>query len=212
MTIGKSLRADGVDRSCPMPGSPKSVSVMNAPPSRSAEVETEHRHDRGEGSAQPVLEDHAALRHALRARRADVVLAHRLDQVAAHHARVEGRGRHRERDPGQDELALRDRLPDVVAADLQPGATGNHPSLNQKKYRSSCPSQKTGIETPMSAKNMPRGRERSSLDAREDADRDAEEEPEDRGADRERDRDGQPPADLLLDRHEVRRTSNTRLR
>ena len=32
---------------------------------------------------------------------------------------------------------------------------GATPSLNQKKYRSSCPNQKTGIETPISANNMP---------------------------------------------------------
>ena len=101
----------------------------------------------------PVLEDDAALGHALRSSRADVVLAHRLDQVAADHPRVERRGRHRERDPGQDELALRDRLPDV-RADLQPGGRRDL-NLNQKKYRSSCPSQKTGIETPISANNMP---------------------------------------------------------
>ena len=32
---------------------------------------------------------------------------------------------------------------------------GAQPSLNQKKYRSSWPSQNTGIETPISANTMP---------------------------------------------------------
>ena len=50
---------------------------------------------------------------ALRPRRADVVLAHGLDEVAADHPGVERGRRHRQRDPRKDELALRDRLPDA---------------------------------------------------------------------------------------------------
>ena len=81
---------------------------------------------------------------------------------------------------------------------------GATPSLNQKKYSSSCPSQKTGIETPISANSIAGAvPERSALDARDDADRDADEEPQDGGTDRERHRDGQPSVDLFLDRHEV---------
>ena len=54
--------------------------------------------------AQAVLEDHRALRQALRARRADVVLAERLEQVVARHPRVERGVEHRERDPRQDHV------------------------------------------------------------------------------------------------------------
>ena len=46
----------------PMPGRLNTVSVMNAPPSSVAEVETEHRDDRGQRGAQSVLVDHAASR------------------------------------------------------------------------------------------------------------------------------------------------------
>ena len=44
-------------------------------------VEPEQRHDRRQARAQAVPEDDLALREALRARRADVVLAERLEQV-----------------------------------------------------------------------------------------------------------------------------------
>ena len=43
-----------------------------------------------------------------------------------------------------------------IVSPMRAHPTPNHSSnLNQKKYRSSWPSQNTGIETPISAKSMP---------------------------------------------------------
>ena len=50
------------------------------------------RHDRGDRRAHAVAPDHAALAQSLGPRRADVVLAHHLDQAAAQQPRVD-RGR-----------------------------------------------------------------------------------------------------------------------
>ena len=83
----------------------KTDSVMIAPPTSSAQSSPKMRHDRGQARAQPVLEDHAALREALRARGADVVLAERLEQVVARQARVDRHVEQGEHDPGQDHVA-----------------------------------------------------------------------------------------------------------
>ena len=90
MTVGKSFVAIDWTASCPIPGSPKTVSVMNGSAEQQADVQPQHRDDRGERAAQTVLVDHPALGQALRAGCPDVVLVHRLDQVAADHPRVEG--------------------------------------------------------------------------------------------------------------------------
>ena len=76
--------------------------------------------------------------------------------------------------------------------------SGNHSSLNQNVYRSSCASQKIGIETPMIAK-IDRGSvgDGSSSDAGQDADRDAEGQPQHGGADREGPGDGDAPGEFL---------------
>ena len=76
------------------------------------DVEAEHRHDRRQARAQPVLEDHLALREPLRARRADVVLAERLEQVVARHARVDRDVEQREHGPRQDQV--REPVADAV--------------------------------------------------------------------------------------------------
>ncbi len=65
------------------------------------DVETEHGHDRRQARAQAVLEDHALLGQPLGARGADVVLTHRVEQVAADHARVDRRVQQGEHDPGK---------------------------------------------------------------------------------------------------------------
>ena len=72
------------------------------------------RRDLGQqGVAQGMTQRHPGRRQPLRPRRADVVLAHGLDEVPADHPGIERGRRHRQRDPRKDEVALGDRLPDV---------------------------------------------------------------------------------------------------
>ena len=107
-----------------------------------ADVEPRHRHDRRERGAEAVPEDHAPLAQALRAGGADVVLAEDLDQVPAHHARVERGERGREDEPGQDQRrepaarALRERH---VAAG--PAEEVHLPDVRGEQEEGSSPSQ-----------------------------------------------------------------------
>src|SRR4029453_6741988 len=80
---------------------------------------------------------------------------------------------------------------------------GAHPSLNQKTYRSTYPSQNTGIETPRSEHHPGSVGRGAPSPGRQEAGGDADQEPRDRGAEGERDRDREAGEDLLLHRDEV---------
>src|SRR5436189_158063 len=69
----------------------------DSPAEQDPEVEAEDGDDRRDGRAHAVLEDDGPLAQALRARGADVVLGHRLEQVAAQEAGVD-RGERRGED------------------------------------------------------------------------------------------------------------------
>ena len=84
----------------PTPGMLNTVSVRTAPPSR-IPMSRPASGDRRQRGAQPVAEHDATLRQPLRAGGADVVLAENLDQVPAHHPRVEGRERRRAQNHGR---------------------------------------------------------------------------------------------------------------
>ena len=69
-----------------------------------AEVEAPERDDRDHRVAQHVADHDLALRQALRARGAHVVLVDRVEHVRAQHARVEADEQDRQRGPGQDQV------------------------------------------------------------------------------------------------------------
>ena len=69
-----------------------------------ADVHAQLRDDRREGGADAVPEDHPPLGQPLGPGRADVVLAERLEQLAAGQPGVDGRLDGREGDPGQDHV------------------------------------------------------------------------------------------------------------
>ena len=74
------------------------------------EVETEDRHHRHQRRAQGVPQQRPSLAEALRARRAHEVLVERLHHRPAAEARVVGRERHAEHQPGEQQpLDPRDR-------------------------------------------------------------------------------------------------------
>ena len=168
-------RCAGIDctTSLPTPVRLNTVSVMIAPPSSAAEVEADHRDERRQAGPQAVLADHPALGEALGARRADVVLAHRLDQVAAGHAGVERREQEREHDPGHDHVE--EPVLEAVGDGHVPGP-GQPPELVPEDVEHTRPSQKTGAETPNSAKPIAiRSAADAVLQRRQDPDRDADE-------------------------------------
>ena len=68
------------------------------------DVEAEHRDDRRQARAETVPEDDLSLAQAFRARGADVVLAERLEQVAARDPRVDRGEEHREHAPRSDQV------------------------------------------------------------------------------------------------------------
>ena len=86
-----------------MPGMLNTVSVRIAPPSRMPMSRPAAVTIGVIAAAHAVAEDHPPLGEALRARGADVVLVHRLDQVRAQQARVERGERGREHEPRHDQ-------------------------------------------------------------------------------------------------------------
>ena len=89
------------------------------------DVKTPQRDDRQQAHAQDVLDEHLPLRQALGAGGAHVVLAHRVEDRAAQHARVEADEQHRQREPRRQHVpqplggVLLDR--DIVAQRDQAG-------------------------------------------------------------------------------------------
>ena len=88
----------------PSPSRLKTLSVITAPPTSSAMSRPNIVTIGARLARRPWRKMTLALRQPLRARRADVVLAHRVEQVAAHHARIDRRVQQREHGPGQDQV------------------------------------------------------------------------------------------------------------
>src|SRR6266545_4515345 len=114
------LLVDGSDRPLPHTLQVEDGLGDDGAPEQGAEVHPEHGDDGREACSQAVLVDDLPLGQPLDACGPDVILRHRLDQVAARHAGVEGREQQRQHDPRQPHVpepgpeALRDR--DVAGA------------------------------------------------------------------------------------------------
>ena len=156
----------------------------------------------------PCLKTTRPLAKPLRPRGADVVLGHRLEQVAAQEARVDRGERGGEHAPRHDQR--RDHLAGIGedVAGRRIGAL----ALEEREL-----AEVLGEEVQRDeAEPVDRGRDRdergahrravhpgAALDGGDDADRDADEQPHDGAAGRERRGGGQPVEDLRLDRDVV---------
>ena len=207
-TVGRSLFWMASKARRPTPGMLKTVSVRIAPPSRMPEVEAEDGDDRRDGRAHAVLEDDGPLAQPLGARGPDVVLGHRLEQVAAQEARVDRGERGGEHEPRHDQRRyhLTGIGEDVAARRV--GAL----ALEEREL-----AEVLGEEVERDeAEPVDRGRDRherrahrhavhprAALDGGDDPHRDPDQQPHDRGADRQRHGGGQAVEDLRLDRDVV---------
>ena len=111
-TVGRSWVVALVDREPPEPLDIEHALGDDRAADEQGDVETEDRHDRRQARAQPVLEDHLALGEPLGARRADVVLAERLEQVVTRQPGVDRHVEQGEDGPRQDHVA--EPLPDAL--------------------------------------------------------------------------------------------------
>jgi hypothetical protein len=138
----------------------------------------------------------------LRARRADVVLTEDVDQVAAHHAGVEGCKPRRQDDPGHEQrrepapgilgegrVAPRAReerdQPDVVREEEQCEQTE---PVDRRRDRDQGAAHRGAVD------------DRAPAERRDDPDGDRDEDPDDERAEGERDRDGKPGEELRPNR------------
>ena len=157
------------------------------------DVETEDRHDRRQARAQPVLEDHLPLGEPLGARRPDVVLAERLEQVVTRQPGVDRHVEEGEDGPGQDHVAeplphsLVDRRVAGTAREswepryeevLLPDDVERHQPEPEDRRRDPEQGEAHGGTVGLG----------SPSDRREDADRHPEREPDDRGPENEEQR------------------------
>src|SRR3954447_200947 len=112
---------DGVEGEAPDAGDVEDGLGEDSPAEEDPEVEPEDGDDRRDGRAHAVLEDDGPLAQALRAGGADVVLGHRLEQVAAQEAGVDRGERRGEDAPRHDQR--RDHLAGIVE-DVAAGGVG----------------------------------------------------------------------------------------
>ena len=193
------LAEDGVDRH-----EAEAVEVEDALGDHRAadeerDVEPEHRHDRRQAGAQPVPEDHALLGQPLGAGRADVVLAHGVEQVAAHHARVDRSVQQREHDPR--EYQVRRPLLRILGQRRIARPGGEIELVPEEEQRHQAEPEDRRRDAEERETHGEAVEDRTALDRRDDADQNPGGQPDQRGACDQRERPRRLFDDLGADRH-----------